>query len=159
MRFHCQRFIWAACCWQRSASYAKFTAVLYTTSAETGRKKKPPCGFYLYTWNGQRMSEKSITRTFPVHSSQCDALTGWHSALAAKCSDARYRFQRPEWVTPLTRSEWPCIQIQASSSAVIITSQQFVWGASGSGPLLWAGACRSDPQLFQPLQLMWQCAV
>lgn len=67
-------------------------------------EKKPPCGFYLYTWNGQRMSEKSITRTFPVHSSQCDALTGWHSALAAKCSDARYRFPTA-WVSYTPHSE------------------------------------------------------
>lgn len=67
-------------------------------------EKNLPCGFYLYTWNAQRMSEKSITRTFPVHSSQCDALTGWHSALAAKCSDARYRFPTT-WVSYTPHSE------------------------------------------------------
>lgn len=141
--FHCQHFIWTACCWQRTSSYAKsllsFTQLLLTLT------KKKACGFYLYTWNGQRIK---ILRT-------------------AEYSNAHYRLQSPEccelrpsrWASWLLGSRPPPSQ----SSSLPCNSGGFnaasARDTSGWGPLLLACVRRSNLKLFQPLQLMWQCAI
>lgn len=56
------------------------------------------------------------------------------------------------WVTPLPGSEWPCVQIQASSAAVIIASRQWRFSCRECVRRIWMrsvtlGWCISHAQI------------